>query len=209
MQFSDIKQSAIIINGGAQVATLRGHLNSAYSTAPAELGEVFDAALDQVADQQIKVTEALMHLIKTEDLAGAEAAIQTAVREAERAALRVARSYAENQAKAATEDNTRLAKIPRDNAGLISDKRTLDERFYSATKLHEKDDIAAFHQLLDCARMFKEWSAKVEEAIIGTQGIIMTEKRRIRLQSTAIVLSGIAIVLTIINLVISLLRIKP
>lgn len=187
------------MKGAAKISQLRGHLNSAYSTAPPEVAEVFDAALDQVVDQHIKVTDVLLQLFSSGDIHAAEGATRNAVREAERAALRAARSYADNQYAAAQRDSAKLTSIPRDNASLIADKRPLDEDFLIATKLHETDDIAAFEKLLNIARQYRDWSTKVDVAVAGSQGLIRTEKRRLRLQLVTIVISVLALLLSIIN----------
>ena len=204
MQFSDIQQSQVL-NESATISELRATLNSAYSTAPKELDEVFAAGLDQIADQQIKVNEVLLLLFKKENLKEAENAIANAITEAQRAALRVARSFADNQSEKAQDRATALASLPRDSAQLLDDKRQLDEQFEQAIARHEKNDIIAFPQLLEIARKYNEWTLRVQAAISGVQGIVKSERKKLRLQIFTTSIAIIALIASIINIIINIL----
>lgn len=199
----NVKRSLKIMKGGQQVESLRRALNASYSEVPPELSEVFSAALDQIADQQVAVTDALTLLIDKEAVVETEQAITSAVADAERAALRAARAYADNQATEAAMIYTELANIPANITDLVGKRQELGRDFSTAVQLHERNDIGALEQLLTVAGGYKRWCSDARTAIAGSKTLAASDKLRIRLQYMAIL---VALLLGIINIVLNFIR---
>src|SRR6185295_3810409 len=193
----NVKRSLKILKGGQQVEGLRRALNAAYSEVPQELSEVFSAALDQIADQQVAVTDALTLLIDKDAVAEAEQAISAAVADAERAARRAARAYADNQAGEGAQIYVQLSNIPANITDLVGKRQELAKDFSGAVQLHEKNDIGALDPLLAVAGGYKKWCSDAKAAISGSRALVASDRLRIRLQYAGII---IALLLGIINI---------
>ncbi len=203
MQPSNQQHSKVITNGSQQVEQMRRALNSAYSSVPSELDELFYAALDQVADQQVKVSNALTRLIDTGNQAEAEQIISVAMTEAQRSALRAARAYADHQSDAVEVIYKELTHIPANITDLVDKRRKLDEKFARAVQRHEEDNIEALEPLLEVAVEYKTWCSDARLRIIGSQGIVESDKRRMLLQWIAI---AVALLLGLINIIFNLIN---
>ena len=177
---------------------MRRALNSAYSEIPPDLSEVFEAARDQVADQQEKVSEALTRFISTQDLTEAEQLITAAIGEAQRSALRAARAYADDQSTKAQAIYAELVNIPTNVTDLTDVKQDLNQKFGRAVQLHEQNKVSALEPLLEVAREYKTWSFEARSRIVGSHGIVTSTKRQARLQVIAIT---VALVLGVLNLI--------
>lgn len=197
------KVSDVISSGTEIVDRMRRALNSAYSEVPSELNQVFDAALDQVGDQQVKVGEALTRYISTANIADAEQAIATAAAEAERNALRAARAYADDQSEKADKVYIELTHIPININDLSDQKRKLDAKFGRAIQLHEENKVSGLEPLLEVAGGYMAWSADARARIVESQGIVDSDKRKVRLQIAGII---VAIVLGLLNLIFNLVK---
>lgn len=203
MENSLAKTSKVVTAGADDVEKIRRALNGSYSEAPADLGEVFRAALDQVADQQVRVAEALTRLLTTGELAQAETDISTAVMEAQRTAMRAARAFADYEFECAKPIYGVLTHIPTNTVELVTKKRSLDDEFARAVKLHEEDNAAALELLLGVSARYNDWCSEGQLLIAGSEGIVASDRRRTRLQYAAIL---IALVLGILNLIFNLLK---
>lgn len=197
MNLLDVKRSLKIMKGGQQIESLRRALNAAYSEVPPELTEVFSAALDQIADQQVAVTDALTLLLDKEAVAEAEQAISVAMSEAERSALRAARAYADNQAAEAATIYSELSLIPANITDLVGKRQELSKDFGTAVQLHEKNDFTALEQLLAVAGGYKRWCAEARTAIAGSKALVASDRLRIRLQYLGIF---VALLLGLVNI---------
>jgi hypothetical protein len=206
MELSEVRKSQIILKRSTAVSSLRGVLNSAYSTAPTEVGQVFAAALDQVADQQIKITDALLELVKTEDLKKAELTIESCVSEGERPALRAARSYGDYHLEQANSILKTLTDTPRDNTALLEEKQRLEEEFRAAANLHENNDIRALALLIEVGRRYNEWTTKARTAIAGAAGLAKIEARRSKLHRLQVTLQWVTLAISITALVVAFLK---
>lgn len=203
MEDPNRQRSIVVSTGGQHVERMRRALNSAYSGVPSELDELFYAALDQVADQQVKVSTALTRLIDTGGIEEAEQVIAVARSEAQRTALRAARAYADYQADAAKAAYGELAHIPANITDLVDNRRKLDEKFARAVQRHEEDNIEALEPLLEVAVEYKTWCSDAQLRIVGSQGIVESDKRRTWLQYLAI---AVALLLGIVNIILNLIR---
>jgi DNA-binding MarR family transcriptional regulator len=203
MEHTNQNRSTVISNGGKQVERMRRALNSAYSGVPSELDELFYAALDQVADQQVKVSTALTRLIDTGDHEEAERVITVAMTEAQRSALRAARAYADNQHDAVEKIYDKIIHLPTNTTDLVDKKRKLDEIFSHAVRRHDEDNIEALEPLLEVADAYKNWCSDAQIRIVGAQGIVESDKKRIMLQWIAI---AVALLLGIVNVIINLIN---
>src|SRR5258706_1631171 len=203
MKLVDVKRSLKIIKGGQQIETLRRALNAAYSEVPNEILEVFSAALDQIADQQVAVTDALTLLIDTGTVAETEQKITTATADAERAALRAARAYADVESAEANLVYADLAQIPANITDLVGKKQDLTKEFARAVELHEKNDISALEPLFTVATGYKRWCGEARVAIAGSRALMKSDRLRIRLQYIAIF---VALALGIINIILHFMK---
>ena len=201
----DAKPSKIISTSAEHVERMRRALNSAYSEVPSELNQVFDAALDQVADQQVKVAEALTRLIETHDVREAELAVTAAIGEAQRTALRAARAYADDQSSKAEAVYTEITHIPTNITDLSDQKRKLDAKFSRAVQLHEENKVTGLEPLLEVAGGFKTWTSDARARIFESQGIVASDRRKDRLQIIGIC---VALVLGILNLIIGIVLLR-
>jgi hypothetical protein len=206
MELTNQNRSTVVSSGGQQVERMRRALNSAYSSVPSELDELFYAALDQVADQQVKVSTALTRLIDTGNLEEAEQVITVATGEAQRSALRAARAYADYQSDAVQAAYSELTHLPANITDLVDKRRKLDEKFARAVQRHEEDNIEALEPLLEVAVEYKTWCSDARLRIVGSQGIVESDKKRIRLQGIAIAVALLLGVLNIIFNLVNLLR---
>jgi hypothetical protein len=203
MELVDVKRSLKIMKGGQQIETLRRALNAAYSEVPEEIDEVFSAALDQIADQQVAVTDALTLLIDTEAVPETEQKITAATADAERAALRAARAYADIEYVEANGVYADLARIPTNITDLVGKKQDLTKEFTRAVQLHEKNDIAALDPLLAVANGYKRWCGDARALIAGSRALMASDRLRIRLQYVAIF---VALLLGIFNMILTLTK---
>ena len=197
MDLSEVRKSKLLITAAEDVEELRRALNGAYSEVPSELGEVFHAALDQIADQQFAVSEALTWLIESENVAEAEQMVTAATSEAHRPALRAARSYANLLAEEAESTYKQVVGISANIADLIRQKQILDNDFARAVQLHEQNDINALRPLLVVAGGYKNWCDDARLLVTGSKTITEAERKRIRLQYIAII---VALALGLINI---------
>jgi hypothetical protein len=203
MQLEDVRRSLKIMKGGQQIETLRRALNAAYSEVPEKVDEVFSAVLDQIADQQVAVTDALTLLMDTEALAETEQKIVAATSDAERAALRAARAFADAESDEANTVYAELSRMPANITDLVGRKQDLTKDFAHAAQLHERNDIAALDLLLAVATGYKRWCGDARTAIAGSHAIARSERIRNRLQIIGIVA---ALLLGIINIILNLLK---
>jgi FtsZ-binding cell division protein ZapB len=203
MELQEIKRSTTIMTSAGRVEEMRQALNGAYSVVPLQLAEVFGAALDQVADQQVKVTAALIRLIEVEDLREAENSIKQAATEAQRAALRAARAYADHQADEARRVRAEVGRIPADATDLLRTKQAADSCLERAVQLHEKDNSDALQALFSVASQYEAWCSEAQLHILGSEAIVASDRRKVCLQVLAI---GAALLLGIVNIVINILR---
>src|SRR5260221_13326915 len=198
VELTDLKRSNVVMTGAEHVERMRRALNTAYSEVPPEIVEVFGAALDQVADQQVIVAQALTRLIDTESLAEAEVTIAAATSEAQRNALRAARAYGDYQSDEAKAVYGELTRIPANTSDLVAKKKKLDEDFAKAVQLHEQNNIAALEPLLVVSAEYSTWCSDARILIVGSEGIVRSDRRRIQLQYLAI---AVAILLGILNII--------
>ncbi|SRR6266481_434985 len=198
VELEDIKRSSVVMIGSKEVERMRRSLNSAYSEVPAQVGEVFEAALDQVADQQIRVAQALTELMSAGSLPEAEAAIGEAIGEAQRAA----RGYADYESSQAKTVYGKLTKIPTNTTELVDRKRKLDEKFGRGVQLHEDNKITALEPLLEVSAEYSAWCSDAEVLITGSEGIVKSDQRRARLQILAI---AVAIALGVLSLILNVI----
>lgn len=203
MTLEDARKSRVIMTGGQKVEALREALNSAYSQAPSELDGVFTSALDVVADQQVAITQALVRLIEEGATAEAETKISAALASAEGVALRAARAYADFEFSEAGKVYHRLTQIPTNTSELVRRKLVLDGKFKVAVQLHDANDGSALEMLLPVAAGFREWCSEAEIAITGSTGLVLSDRRRQRLQILAII---VALLLGAISIILNILR---
>jgi len=194
---------AVISKGGEHVERMRKALNSAYSGVPSELDELFYAALDQVADQQVKVSTALTRYIETKNLEETERIISVATTEAQRSALRAARAYADNQHDVVEKIYDKIIHLPTNITDLVDKKRKLDEIFSQAVRRHEEDNIEALEPLLEVADAYKNWCSDSQIRMVGAQGMVESDMRRIKLQWMAI---GVTFLIGIINIILAVIN---
>jgi Asp-tRNA(Asn)/Glu-tRNA(Gln) amidotransferase A subunit family amidase len=206
MELEELKNSKRIMTGSAAVESMRQILNEAFSAAPPapEIAELFRAALDQIADQQVKVAEAFLRFVEKGNLSEAESAIEAAVNGAQSAALRAARGYADHESDEAERVFDDLTHTPVETGELVKKKGLLDENFRVACGLHEKNKITGLEPLLSVASEFRTWSSSARFKITGARGIIEEKVKTAHRQwfgiAMAILLGLLGIALGLFNI---------
>lgn len=167
-----------LLEAAELIESYRGYVNDAFSRAPDASNIDFSSNLDQLADQQFKLVQALRKLLLAEDSSSSEADASRTAEEALRITLIVWRNFVELRQREAETHRETLNKIQAEITDLVELKEQCDAMFREAVALHEQNQVAALDRLRDCEQKYSHYINRATAKITGTRAI--TRRERIR-----------------------------
>lgn len=180
------------------VEDLRRIVNRVSSEVPQSLDSDFRTSLDQLADLQYKVSQALAEAAAGGDSTSAEAAAASTVEAAERLVLAVCRAYADIQKDSANQfERDELRKLQANTTDLVLKKQEIDQQFSEAAAAHEANDIRALGPLLKCASEYASWVRTGAATKAGNMAITARERKREKLAFASLIVSLLALLIVL------------
>lgn len=182
------------------VEQLRRALNAAYSEAPDTVATVFETALDQLVDRQVKASNALVSFIENGNGDALRDTLATVLEEASRSALSASRASADYWHEQATLfEGTDLRRIQADTTDLVLKKQEADRRFRLAVQRHEDNDRSAVDLLLQSSIEYKAYLERAYAMAEGTRTLSARERWRQRAVYASLIIAIISLVVAFIG----------